>query len=101
MVQLLFQIPSLYRLNCCRGRSGIPQTRGYAGFLKLMVPALFGVSVSQINLLRIRYWRRFCPRRFLLYYSDRLDELPLGIFGIAIATVILPNLFAQSRRSPR
>jgi putative peptidoglycan lipid II flippase len=62
--------------------------------LKLMVPALFGVSVGQINLLLDTVLASFLPTGSVswLYYSDRLAELPLGIFGIAIATVILPNL---------
>jgi putative peptidoglycan lipid II flippase len=62
-----------------------------------MVPALFGVSVSQINLLLDTVLASFLPTGSVswLYYSDRLAELPLGIFGIAIATVILPNLSAH------
>ena len=65
--------------------------------LKLMVPALFGVSVSQINLLLDTVLASFLPTGSVswLYYSDRLAELPLGVFGIAIATVILPNLSAH------
>ncbi len=65
--------------------------------LKLMVPALFGVSVSQINLLLDTVLASFLPTCSVswLYYSDRLAELPLGVFGIAIATVILPNLSAH------
>jgi putative peptidoglycan lipid II flippase len=62
-----------------------------------MVPALFGVSVSQINLLLDTVLASFLPTGSVswLYYSDRLVELPLGVFGIAIATVILPNLSAH------
>jgi putative peptidoglycan lipid II flippase len=62
------------------------------------VPALFGVSVSQINLLLDTVLASFLPTGSVswLYYSDRLAELPLGVFGIAIATVILPNLSAHS-----
>jgi putative peptidoglycan lipid II flippase len=62
-----------------------------------MVPALFGVSVSQINLLLDTVLASFLPTGSVswLYYSDRLAELPLGVFGIAIATVILPNLSAH------
>jgi len=61
---------------------------------KLMLPALFGVSVSQINLLLDTVIASFLLTGAVswLYYSDRLIEFPLGLFGIAIATVILPNL---------
>lgn len=61
---------------------------------KLMLPALFGVSVSQINLLLDTFIASFLMTGSIswLYYSDRLLEFPLGMFGIAIATVILPAL---------
>ena len=70
---------------------------GVRRILKLMVPALFGVSVSQINLLLDTVLASFLPTGSVswLYMSDRLAELPLGVFGIAIATVILPNLSAH------
>jgi putative peptidoglycan lipid II flippase len=58
------------------------------------VPALFGVSVSQINLLFDTLLATMLASGSVawLYYSDRLMELPLGIFGIAIAIVVLPSL---------
>jgi putative peptidoglycan lipid II flippase len=59
-----------------------------------MIPALFGVSVGQINLLFDTFIASFLVTGSIswLYYSDRLLEFPLGLFGIAIATVILPTL---------
>ena len=78
---------------------------GVRKILVLMGPAIFGVSVSQINLLLDTVLATFLPTGSVswLYYSDRLSELPLGVFGIAIATVILPNLsrhhVAQSQRA--
>jgi putative peptidoglycan lipid II flippase len=59
-----------------------------------MIPALFGVSVSQINLLfdTMIATSLMTGSPSWLYYSDRLLEFPLGLFGIAIATVILPAL---------
>jgi putative peptidoglycan lipid II flippase len=59
-----------------------------------MGPAIFGVSVSQINLLLDTVLASFLPNGSVswLYYSDRLVELPLGVFAIAISTVILPSL---------
>ncbi|MDX1733386.1 MAG: lipid II flippase MurJ, partial [Halioglobus sp.] len=75
-----------------------PKDEGVRRILLLMVPALFGVSVSQINLLLDTVLASFLPTGSVswLYFSDRLAELPLGVFGIAIATVILPNLSAHS-----
>ena len=61
---------------------------------KLIVPALFGVSVTQINLLLDTLIASFLVTGSIawLYYADRLLEFPLGLFGIGIATVILPSL---------
>ena len=97
IVQLLFQLPSLYRLDLVPRPIWDTRDEGVRRILKLMVPALFGVSVSQINLLLDTVLASFLPTGSVswLYYSDRLAELPLGVFGIAIATVILPNLSAH------
>jgi putative peptidoglycan lipid II flippase len=67
---------------------------GVKRIMQLMLPALFGVSVSQINLLLDTVLASFLQTGSVswLYYSDRLSELPLGVFGIAIGTVILPSL---------
>lgn len=59
-----------------------------------MLPALFGVSVTQLNLLLDTLIASFLVSGSIswLYYSDRLMEFPLGILGVGLATVILPNL---------
>jgi len=97
VVQLLSLLPSLYRIGLVPRPRWDTSDKGVRQILKLMVPALFGVSVSQINLLLGTVIASFLPTGSVswLYYSDRLTELPLGIFGIAIATVILPNLAAH------
>lgn len=94
VVQLLFQWPFLKRLRLMP----IPRINfrdpGVRKVLKLMVPALFGVSVSQINLLMDTLFASFLIAGSVswLWYSDRLMEFPLGVFGVAISTVILPHL---------
>ncbi len=97
VVQLLFQLPSLYRLDLVPRPLWDTRDPGVRRILKLMVPALFGVSVSQLNLLLDTVLASFLPTGSVswLYYSDRLTELPLGVFGVAIATVILPSLSAH------
>ena len=93
-VQLAFQLPFLARIKLLpRPQSGW-RDEGVQRILKLMLPALFGVSVAQINLLLDTVLASFLQQGSVswLYYSDRLAELPLGVFGIAIATVILPSL---------
>lgn len=94
VVQLLFQFPFLMRLKVFPKPKLDTQHEGVRKVLVLMVPALFGVSVSQINLLLDTVLASFLPTGSVswLYYSDRLAELPLGVFAIAIATVILPSL---------
>ena len=88
LIQLLFQLPSLYRLDLVPKPVFDTKDEGVHRILKLMIPALFGVSVSQINLLLDTVLASFLPTGSVswLYYSDRLAELPLGVFGIAIAT---------------
>ncbi|WP_230874691.1 murein biosynthesis integral membrane protein MurJ [Methylomonas sp. LL1] len=94
LVQLFFQIPVLIRLGL------LPRLRwgwhdpGVRRVLKLMVPAIFGVSVVQVNLLFDTLVASFLTSGSVswLYYSDRLVEFPLGILGVAVATVILPSL---------
>jgi len=97
VVQLLFQLPFLMRLGLLPRPSVDWQDPGVRKVLTLMAPAIFGVSVTQINLLLDTVIASFLPTGSVswLYYADRLVELPLGVFGIAIATVILPNLSRQ------
>jgi putative peptidoglycan lipid II flippase len=94
IVQFLFQLPFLKTIHMLPMPSVDWQDSGVKKVLALMAPAIFGVSVSQINLLLDTVLATFLPTGSVswLYYSDRLSELPLGVFGIAIATVILPNL---------
>ena len=93
-VQLAFQLPFLARLRLLPKPLAGWKDEGVRRILKLMLPALFGVSVAQINLLLDTVLASFLQQGSVswLYYSDRLAELPLGVFGIAIATVILPSL---------
>ncbi|TDO97179.1 murein biosynthesis integral membrane protein MurJ [Marinomonas balearica] len=94
LIQLLFQIPFLAKMKLiARPRIGFSHP-GVKRILLLMGPALFGVSVGQINLLLDTVLASFLETGSItwLYLSDRLYELPLGLFAIAISTVILPSL---------
>lgn len=94
IAQYLFQWPFLARLHLLPKPRWAPRDEGVQRILRLMLPALFGVSVSQINLLLDTVLASFLPTGSVswLYYSDRLSELPLGVFAVAIGTVILPSL---------
>ena len=99
--QLLFQVPALAGIGLVPRPRWAPRHEGVRRIMVLMVPALFGVSVSQINLLLDTVLASLLPSGSVswLYYSDRLTELPLGVFAIAIATVILPTLSGQRSRA--
>lgn len=97
LIQFLFQLPFLKRAGfLVRPRWGWSDP-GVKRIRTLMLPAIFGVSVSQINLLFDTLIASFLMTGSIswLYYADRLLEFPLGLFGIAIATVILPALSAR------
>ncbi|GAA5172410.1 MULTISPECIES: murein biosynthesis integral membrane protein MurJ [Halomonadaceae] len=92
--QLAFQVPFLARLGLLPRPWPNFRHPGVRRILWLMAPALFGVSVSQINLLLDTVLASLLADGSVswLYYSDRLVELPLGVFGVALGTVILPAL---------
>lgn len=93
VVQLLFHLPFLYRLGLLP-RPTRKSDPGVGEVKRMMIPALFGVSVAQINLLLDTVLASFLVTGSVswLYYSDRLMEFPLGVFGVALATVVLPGL---------
>lgn len=94
LLQFLFQIPFMKQAGLLVKPKWAWHDEGVTKIRKLMLPALFGVSVSQINLLLDTVIASFLMTGSIswLYYSDRLLEFPLGLFGIAISTVILPTL---------
>lgn len=97
LLQLAFQLPSLARLNMLpRPRWGWRDAK-VQRIVRLMVPIMIGSSVAQISLLIDTILASFLTTGSVswLYFADRLMEFPLGIFSIAIGTVILPTLSAQ------
>ena len=100
VVQLLFQIPFLKKEKLTMrprirarkddevGKQGVSQV------FRLVLPAIFGVSVAQINVIVNTILASFLVTGSIswLYYSDRLMEFPVGVFGIALSTAILPHL---------
>lgn len=95
--QLAFQLPFLVRLGLMPRPRFKRDHEGVKKISKLMIPAIIGSSVAQINLLLDTVIASFLIAGSVswLYFSDRLVEFPLGVFGIALATVILPNLSKQ------
>ncbi len=101
LVQFLFQAPFLRAL----GRLPRPvidwRDPGVRRLLYLMTPALVGVSVTQLNLLLSSIFASFLVSGSVswLYYAERLMEFPLGGFGVALATVVLPRLSQHHAKS--
>ncbi len=94
IAQLLFQGPFLHQLKLLPKFKFAPKDEGVRKIGRLMLPALFGVSVTQLNLLLDTLIASFLVTGSIswLYYSDRLMEFPLGVLGVALGTVILPSL---------
>jgi len=104
LIQFLFQIPFLFKANVLVKPCWSWHSKGVTKIRKLIIPALFGVSVTQINLLLDTLIASFLITGSIswLYYADRLLEFPLGLFGIGIATVVLPSLAKlHSKNDPK
>ncbi len=97
LIQLSFQIPFLSRIHAVPRPRWQPHHPGVKRIKQLMLPAIFGSSVAQINVLIGGMIASFLGvgKISYLYFSDRLMEFPLGLFGIALATVTLPYLSRQ------
>jgi len=97
LVQLGFQLPFLLKLGLLRRPRWSWGHEGVRKIGRLMLPAIFGSSVSQVALLLDTVIASFLATGSIawLYYADRLVEFPLGVFSIALATVILPGLAAH------
>lgn len=94
IVQFLFQLPFLRQKGLLIRPQIVRDDQGVTRVMKLMIPALFGVSIAQLNLMVDSIFASFLKVGSVswLYYTDRLADFPLGVFGVAIATVILPHL---------
>lgn len=94
VLQLALQIPFLLRMGL------LPRWRldfshpGVRRILRLMAPAAFGVSISQISLVINTIFASFLVTGSVswLYYADRLMEFPAGVLGVALGTILLPSL---------
>jgi len=103
LVQLLLQLPALRSI----GMLPLPRWdwahEGVRRIARLMLPGIFGSSVAQISLLLDTLIASFLVTGSIawMYYADRLVEFPLGVFSIALATVILPGLSSHHASEDR
>ena len=93
-LQLAIQIPALKRIGMLPRFDLALKDEGVRRILKLMGPAVLGVSVAQISFLINTIFASFLPSGSVswLYYADRLMEFPAGLLGAALGTILLPSL---------
>lgn len=94
LLQLLYQLPHLRKI----GLLVLPRINlrdsGVWRVLRQMGPAILGVSVAQISLIINTVFASFLVAGSVswMYYADRLMELPAGVLGVALGTILLPSL---------
>jgi putative peptidoglycan lipid II flippase len=98
MLQLAFQVPFLLKQKFFFWKKSPWYHPAVKQIGKLMMPAVFGSAVYQINILVGTLLASLLPEGSIsyLYYADRLVQFPLGIFAIAIGTAVLPSLSRQA-----
>lgn len=103
LIQLALQLPPMWRLGLIRRPRWHWAHEGVRRIGRLMLPAIFGSSVAQVSLLLDTLIASFLATGSItwLYYADRLVEFPLGVFSIALATVILPGLSSHHAEQSR
>lgn len=94
LVQLAIQLPALARIALLPLPRWDWAHEGVRRIARLMLPGIFGSSVAQVSLLLDTLIASFLVTGSIawMYYADRLVEFPMGVFSIALATVILPGL---------
>ena len=94
LLQLFFQIPFLRQIGFIPKPDLDFKDAGVWRIIKLMGPAVIGVSITQISLLINTIFASFLAIGSVswLYYADRLMEFPVGVLGVALSTILLPNL---------
>ncbi len=94
VLQLAYQLPHLKKIGMLVLPSLVRLDKGVWRVMKMMLPAIFGVSVSQISLIINGIFASFLVSGSVswMYYADRLMEFPSGVLGAALGTVLLPSL---------
>lgn len=108
IIQLAFQLPFLSKAGVLprpklKQKQSREAEKGAKEVYRLMLPAVFGASVAQLNLVVNTFIASFLVTGSVswLYYSDRLMEFPLGVFGVALGSVLLPRLSKEHAERSR
>ena len=103
IIQVFIQLPALIKLGVIRRPHWNYQHEAVRRIARLMGPAIIGSSMGQLSIMISTGIASLLADGSMawLYYADRLVEFPLGVFSIALATVILPSLSSQhAKESP-
>ena len=97
ILQVLLQIPWIMKKGLSLRPLWMPRHPAVKKIGLLMLPAIFGSAVYQLNQFIGTLLASFLPQGSIswLYYADRIVEFPLGVFAIAISTAALPSLAKQ------
>ncbi|MGH7739758.1 MAG: murein biosynthesis integral membrane protein MurJ [bacterium] len=100
-LQWIVQVPSVWKLGGKIRLKWTFQHEGLFEILALMVPAIFSLSVTQIDLVLNQIFASFLPTGSVtcLNYGNRLMQLPYGVFGVSIATVVYPVISRQAAQA--
>ena len=96
-LQFIIQFPRIKQLGFKFSSSFNWKTKEVIKISKLTVPAILGLAVYELNMLVDTLLASMLPEGSIsyLYYGNRLVQLPLGVFGVAIGVAILPMLSFQ------
>jgi putative peptidoglycan lipid II flippase len=100
LLQFLFQLPSFFKNRYRLGFRPYFRHPGLKKMAVLLVPATLALAVNQINILVSNILASYLPSGSItyLYYSMRLIQFPIGIFGVAMGMAVLPTLSEHAVR---
>lgn len=99
LAQFLMQLPGLHKKGFLLSWNFHPTHPGVKRMGVLLIPTLLGLAVTQINLtISTILASYFEGGPTYLFYAMRLIQFPLGIFGVAMATAILPSLSSHAAK---
>jgi putative peptidoglycan lipid II flippase len=101
VIQVVMQVPALLRLRLVSWPRWNPRHEAVKRIALLMGPAIIGSSMGQLSVMLSTAIASLLADGSMtwLFFADRLVEFPLGVFSIALATVILPSLSCASRQA--
>ena len=96
--QIIYQLGDLKKIGLRFQILPLRYSPAVTKIVQLMIPAAFGAAIYQITILLMTLLASLLPEGSVswLYYADRVSQLPIGIFTIALGSVLLPTLATAS-----